>query len=668
LTRSRRASNGTFFDDSDDSDVDDSDFDDSEDEGPLSTPKGKGPPSKASKPKSPGKPAKSLPTGSIKCFKLEGGFGFIACDDGRPDLFFHMTEVTNLAKGTNAALVPGAKVEWASEGSNTKGRFAKQVRVLEGAMQTSQPLDHAKVLKEAADYAYRAFYKKPYTKGNEYDKRPIFGVHRSNHGIASSVRKAVLVPPVAKLFELNDPELLLAMQLAMIFEVTGRNSEIGIHDFDGSEKIYLKMKAASLDNFAEYYQSKFDQHASFANKCKLALSGLRNMYCCTAHGVVERITSVFELCHDHDLFRCKDEEDMEEKLGEFDELEPEEQALVLLAEEMIFKTGDRLMCSLSRDFHPRDYDEALWPKFGNSPQACLQECLKIVSKAQPKSQPKAQPKAQAKPSSGGRSLSSSKFKLAYSLAEVKKVTQKGFFAHAAVFELFEKVIAPKFGVPVAEALAYCEKIHEHAVKAGGTDEYLNQSNLYAARLWTTQEVLRGREFCSYLNELLRRDDLPSDQMTILAKVCRVINAAIADKARTGQHAKWPKSNRLYRGGKLPASHRSFFKVGTEFRAPMYLATSDDLQVAQGFLRDNSDPENGVLWVIELNDCYKCKHVNYLDGVSTCKGESEFLFPPYSPFTVKAVEPPTSSSPMKIVLEAAVDGKTASESLPLSPWN
>merc|ERR1712070_812323 len=123
-----------------------------------------------------------------------------------------------------------------------------------------------------------------------------------------------------------------------------------------------------------------------------------------------------------------------------------------------------------------------------------------------------------------KTFSSSHFKRVYNQPEVKKVTEYGFLAHGAVHELFEKVIPAYFGVPVAKSVEYCARIHTHVVEAGGTSEYLNKSNLYAARLWTTQDQLCGREFSSYLNEMIRKDDLPSDQMVTLAKVCRVINA------------------------------------------------------------------------------------------------------------------------------------------------
>lgn len=80
----------------------------------------------------------------------------------------------------------------------------------------------------------------------DYDD--VFGVHRPNHGIANAVRKALLVPYVANLHVKHyngtavkgysfdkqdfalDPQLVFTMQVAMLFEVCGRESDIGFSD------------------------------------------------------------------------------------------------------------------------------------------------------------------------------------------------------------------------------------------------------------------------------------------------------------------------------------------------------------------------------------------------------------------------------------------------------
>lgn len=56
-----------------------------------------------------------------------------------------------------------------------------------------------------------------------------------------------------------------------------------------------------------------------------------------------------------------------------------------------------------------------------------------------------------------------------------------------------------------------------------------------------------------------------------------------------------------------------------------------------------------------------------------EGEEEFLFAPYSVFTVLSVVVPASgkanaSNPIVIQLQAAVDNREEPDDLPLSPWN
>jgi hypothetical protein len=66
--------------------------------------------------------------------------------------------------------------------------------------------------------------------------------------------------------------------------------------------------------------------------------------------------------------------------------------------------------------------------------------------------------------------------------------------------------------------------------------------------------------------------------------------------------------------------------------------------------------------------YSCKHVNYV-SVSKVPGEAEYLFAPYSPFTVKEVRKGTGSctNPHEIYLEAGLDSLDFDEDLPVAPW-
>ncbi len=63
-------------------------------------------------------------------------------------------------------------------------------------------------------------------------------------------------------------------------------------------------------------------------------------------------------------------------------------------------------------------------------------------------------------------------------------------------------------------------------------------------------------------------------------------------------------------------------------------------------------------------------VSYVESSKFGDAEAEFLFAPYSTFTVVSVEPSASNSyfaPHVITLAAAVDNHLEPEDLPLAPW-
>ena len=66
---------------------------------------------------------------------------------------------------------------------------------------------------------------------------------------------------------------------------------------------------------------------------------------------------------------------------------------------------------------------------------------------------------------------------------------------------------------------------------------------------------------------------------------------------------------------------------------------------------------------------KCVHVNLVKKTNV-EGEEEYLFAPYSAFTVVSAtwNLGTSLDPHVIELHAAVDNKEEPEDLPLAPWS
>jgi hypothetical protein len=123
---------------------------------------------------------------------------------------------------------------------------------------------------------------------------------------------------------------------------------------------------------------------------------------------------------------------------------------------------------------------------------------------------------------------------------------------------------------------------------------------------------------------------------------RAVNTLLVTRPREDKSFPFPPKGVLYRGGGLPAEHKDFYQVGKSFRVAGFLAASFSKIVAEKFmvLADGSK-EQCVIWEIRLDPrgehshVYKCKHVSYV-RYSNLEHEMEYLFAPYSPFTVKEV--------------------------------
>ena len=116
-----------------------------------------------------------------------------------------------------------------------------------------------------------------------------------------------------------------------------------------------------------------------------------------------------------------------------------------------------------------------------------------------------------------------------------------------------------------------------------------------------------------------------------------------------------------------------------YRVPGFLATSLDQRVADRFLRRavEGQGDDGVKWIIHLDPRgavdpeYRCKHVNYVES-TLIKGEDEFLFAPYSVFTVISTAwsdcPHNPKRPHVVHLEAALDNWDHPGDCETAPWS
>merc|ERR1712113_389095 len=89
---------------------------------------------------------------------------------------------------------------------------------------------------------------------------------------------------------------------------------------------------------------------------------------------------------------------------------------------------------------------------------------------------------------------------------------------------------------------------------------------------------------------------------------------------------------------MPEIQTKFFEKKKKYRVAMYLATTVKKDVAMNFIANNlGDGKVAVLFTIKFDPVLRCVHLNYLDEISACKGEAEYLMPPYSGFEVEHVD-------------------------------
>ncbi len=123
---------------------------------------------------------------------------------------------------------------------------------------------------------------------------------------------------------------------------------------------------------------------------------------------------------------------------------------------------------------------------------------------------------------------------------------------------------------------------------------------------------------------------------------RAINILLVIRREKHENIRFPMNGLVYRGGGLGDAHKGFYTVGKSFRVAGFLATSFQRKTADFFM-EGADRRNEpcVLWVIKVDPrgldsvVHRCKHVSYVENTNV-KGEEEYLFAPYSPFTVQEV--------------------------------
>jgi len=201
----------------------------------------------------------------------------------------------------------------------------------------------------------------------------------------------------------------------------------------------------------------------------------------------------------------------------------------------------------------------------------------------------------------------------------------------------------------------------------------------AEYLWTSckrHAIVQDMELCSVLNAVIR-DDI-EEEIKAAAVIFRSINSRRVkrvDTSDSGVDPTYPKKGETWRGGGFRTRHRPFFErmIGKKYRVPGFLATSIKRSVAAKFAFDPSKTHPCAIWRIafdtrgKLHPEYRVQHMTFVSK-TLIKGESEYLFAPYSVFTLLSVEwSPKRRKPHEFVIQAAVDNQDEEEDLPLAPW-
>jgi len=195
----------------------------------------------------------------------------------------------------------------------------------------------------------------------------------------------------------------------------------------------------------------------------------------------------------------------------------------------------------------------------------------------------------------------------------------------------------------------------------------------AMHLWTSEETHgmfdgRPREFCWLLNMLIRLNDV--GKLALAMPIVKALNLHCAGERRSKVRADGWDDHKCYRGSGFNMAYKFFFKNGVMFRTTGFIATSQDISVAKGFMKRVSAPLQPIQWTFHIDTENKCWHVNLMNHTMV-PGELEFLFSPFSTFTVRAVHWAEGEvnwlNPHKIELAVHPDNQLASKTVPLAPW-
>merc|ERR1712150_243264 len=278
-----------------------------------------------------------------------------------------------------------------------------------------------------------------------------------------------------------------------------------------------------------------------------------------------------------------------------------------------------------------------------------------------------------------RTLANSNYKRIYDSVEAPGFQHQLLGAVHHVVSLFAERLNPTLDPEVRKNCLrqFMKKLEGDAFR---NDEALQEDvGAVSEYLWTsgkTHEVVNDMELCSILNEVIRDDH--ANEVEAAAIIFRGINTRRVNRGHAGashiDHS-FPTNGETWRGGGFRQEHKKFFQSikGKKYRVPGFLSTTNKKAVAAMFAFNVDKTNPSAMWRIvfdprgESDPRFRVKHMTFVSK-TLIKGEGEYLFAPYSVFTLQAVSWSTKlDKPHQFTIHAACDNKKEDENLPLAPW-
>lgn len=243
-------------------------------------------------------------------------------------------------------------------------------------------------VEDALKYSYDNYYKVPFKDSNIRKNEAVRSVdgeeiHRYNHGLAHTTRKVFFIPFVVdyllrhglkhlskKLEGLIEEDGLdkvtQKLQIAIAFEVAGRESECGSRD---NIDVYTNYLDKSEEAFKNYCKEKdlmgpgklFKDESDVEHYSKAIKNKYHNKF---KKDEMDVVTAILDMSHTLDEFRCYWPSRMKSELEEINHFYTEDKnnrdlwELAKFCQKAVRATGDRVMTEFSEGFNQRNNEFA----------------------------------------------------------------------------------------------------------------------------------------------------------------------------------------------------------------------------------------------------------------------------------------------------------------------